>query len=106
MHPETSKCYAIKVFPQTENEKPDVSYLCERKFADFDHPSLIKVHGYGDKKAFSNSNGVFMASYTIMEYSPFPDFADILINYNFNQDERLARTYFHQLIEGLEYLHQ
>jgi len=40
-----------------------------------------------------------------MELAPFGDFADFLLNKRFFKDERLARTYFHQLIEGIEYLH-
>jgi len=40
-----------------------------------------------------------------MEYAPFGDFADFLLKKKFQKDEILARTLFHQLIEGMEYLH-
>jgi len=40
-----------------------------------------------------------------MELAPYGDFADFLLNKRFYRDEKLARTYFQQLIEGLEYLH-
>jgi len=40
-----------------------------------------------------------------MELAPYGDFADFLLNKRFYRDEKLARTYFQQLVEGIEYLH-
>ncbi len=40
-----------------------------------------------------------------MEYAPFGDFCDLLSSNVISNDEKLIRTYFHQLIDGLEYLH-
>jgi serine/threonine protein kinase len=40
-----------------------------------------------------------------MEFAPYSDFFDLLITKHIQFDEMLARTYFHQLINGLEYLH-
>jgi len=40
-----------------------------------------------------------------MELAPYGDFTDMLVNGRFPQDDKLVRTYFHQLVEGLEYLH-
>jgi len=40
-----------------------------------------------------------------MELAPFGDFADFLLEKRFFRDEKMARTYFRQLIEGIEYLH-
>jgi len=40
-----------------------------------------------------------------MEFAPYGDFVDIMSGKKFCRDEKLARTFFHQLIEGIEYLH-
>lgn len=40
-----------------------------------------------------------------MELAPYGDFYEVIMSQKVNFDEKLARTYFHQLIEGLEYLH-
>jgi len=44
-------------------------------------------------------------SYILMELAPFGDFFDMIMTHQIPFNEKLARTYFHQLIEGLEYLH-
>jgi len=40
-----------------------------------------------------------------MDYAPYGDFHDLLAVEKSNLDEKLIRTYFHQLINGIEYLH-
>mmetsp|Transcript_11359 Transcript_11359/g.9772 ORF Transcript_11359/g.9772 Transcript_11359/m.9772 type:complete len:100 (-) Transcript_11359:543-842(-) len=40
-----------------------------------------------------------------MEYAPYGDLFDCMEKAQIHRDEKLVRTYFHQLIEGLEYLH-
>jgi len=40
-----------------------------------------------------------------MEYAPHGTLHDFFAKYEQALDEKLARTYFHQLIAGLEYLH-
>jgi len=39
-----------------------------------------------------------------MEYAPYGDFFDLIMSRELT-DDVLIRTYFHQLVEGLEYLH-
>mmetsp|Transcript_11360 Transcript_11360/g.9774 ORF Transcript_11360/g.9774 Transcript_11360/m.9774 type:complete len:170 (-) Transcript_11360:316-825(-) len=41
-----------------------------------------------------------------MEYAPYGDLFDCMEKAQIHRDEKLVRTYFHQLIEGLEYLHK
>jgi len=41
----------------------------------------------------------------LMEYAPFGDFTNVVLTEKFPRDEVLARSYFHQMIDGLEYLH-
>jgi serine/threonine protein kinase len=40
-----------------------------------------------------------------MELAPYGDFWNLILNGKLNKDEVLVRTYFKQLIQGLEYLH-
>jgi len=41
-----------------------------------------------------------------MEYAPYGDFYELFKKRHALLSEKLARTYFHQLIEGMEYLHR
>lgn len=41
-----------------------------------------------------------------MEYAPYGDFCEMLMKGNLPKDEKLARTYVHQLVEGVEFLHK
>lgn len=40
-----------------------------------------------------------------MEYAPNKDFFDALMEIKVKFDDTLVRTYFHQLVSGVEYLH-
>jgi serine/threonine protein kinase len=40
-----------------------------------------------------------------MEHCPYGDFFDLIKNHNLTFDDKMARTYFRQLISGIEYLH-
>jgi len=40
-----------------------------------------------------------------MEYAPHGDFCEMLMNKRLPRDEMVARTYVHQLVQGVEYLH-
>jgi len=40
-----------------------------------------------------------------MEYAPYGDFFDFVTKHKESLDDKLVRTYFRQLIEGIEYLH-
>lgn len=47
-----------------------------------------------------------MFSYLLSEYCPYGDFFDLVKYTNLSKDEKAIRTYFHELIDGLEFLHQ
>jgi len=44
-------------------------------------------------------------SYIVMELAPYGDFKNLLQTKKFFIEEKLIRTYFHQLIQGIAYLH-
>lgn len=45
------------------------------------------------------------SSSILLEYAPYGDFYTIIKNKKLPINEKITRTYFHQLIEGLNYLH-
>jgi serine/threonine protein kinase len=88
---------AVKIFPNTQmaqsaflREKRVLSGLRHRHIVNF-IPSM--------KNLDQGSNHRL-----VMEYAPYGDFFDIVMSREL-KEETLIRTYFHQLIEGLEYLH-
>lgn len=97
--------YAMKVFPYSSN-KPHPYFQNEARFSFVNHSNVIKTHHIEHERETMSKGCTKKVSYTVMEYAPNGDFFDFVMNYNKEIDERLVRTYFRQLIEGLEYLHQ
>lgn len=102
-----NKRYAMKVFPVAEQDnKAEVCFQNETRFASLSHPHIIKTLHSEQNKEFPCKEGMRNASYTLMEYAANGDCCTFLSNNNhLFKDEKLVRTYFRQLIEGLEYLH-
>jgi serine/threonine protein kinase len=98
------KSFALKLFPYTENYMSD-TYLTEARFKDLSHPNIINVVYTQDKKVSVQHGKKFLSSFVLMEVAPFGSFARLINVLNMKNDEVLVRTYFRQLIEGLEYLH-
>ncbi len=92
--------YALKVFPR-RGGKPSNSFKREERVKKMQHPNLISLIEFQPKgdHLFKNS------SYILMEYAPHGDLVTLIDTGKFD-DEQLIRTYFHQLISGIEYLHQ
>jgi len=88
--------YAVKVFPKSE-----VNEACYKKEKDFlaslSHPNIIRH--------FPVSKHDAEFDLLIMEYANHGDFFDLVTKGGLTHDVYI-RTYFHQLIAGLEYLHQ
>lgn len=97
--------YALKAYPYTEdgiNER----YKRESRFFDFSHPHICKiVHAIPEKPAMHGSE-VKKYSFLMLEYAPYGDFFELFKEKKAMLSEKLARTYFRQLIEGIEYLHK
>jgi len=97
--------YAMKVFPH-KNQAPHPYFKNEIRFACLQHPNVIRnLHIENEKDTVCK--GVYTkVSYTVMEYAPYGDFFDFIMNHGPEMDEMMTRTYFKQMIEGLEYLHK
>jgi len=86
--------FALKVFPK--NSTGTAHYIREKAVTKLSHPNVIKyipITTYQSK---------FHA--LLSELAPNGDFFELVTN-NFLDTEFLMRTYFHQLVEGLEYIH-
>jgi len=68
---------------------------------------VIKYIGFNDHipSFCEETNEAFSFSYLILEFAPFGDLYDLIAFSKVDFDEKLTRTYFHQLVEGLFYLH-
>lgn len=94
----TNKQYAIKAFEKDEHSH--YAFLQEKRIhSSLNHQNILK---YVPDYLFQ----VDLSQYTVIftEYASFGDFFNLILDYEFT-DEKLIRTYFHQLIKGLQYLH-
>jgi serine/threonine protein kinase len=96
--------YAMKLFLH-RGDKPHPYFRNEARFAALKHPNVINMVYSEDEKETLYKGEMKKASYILMEYAPHGDFFDFVTKHRDSLDEKLVRTYFRQLIEGIEYLH-
>jgi len=94
----------MKVFPH-KNGLPHSYFKNETRFSFLQHHNVIRSLHMENEKDTISKGIVSKVSYTVMEYAPYGDFFDLVMNHGSKMDEKLARFYFRQLIEGIEYLH-
>jgi serine/threonine protein kinase len=102
--PSLIKYFALKIFPYHKGEI-NPFFLNEVRFSKLRHRNVISTMHFEEEKIISEKQRNGKISYSIMEFAPYSDFFDVLITRHIQFDEMLARTYFHQLINGLEYIH-
>jgi len=102
--PKDNKFYALKVYPY-EDGKVSKFYLNECHFVDLQHPNVISILECQQLKNSISNGKQIKISYILMEYAVNGDFYDLLMTRRITLDEKLVRTYFRQLIHGLEFLH-
>mmetsp|Transcript_24221 Transcript_24221/g.21329 ORF Transcript_24221/g.21329 Transcript_24221/m.21329 type:complete len:280 (-) Transcript_24221:651-1490(-) len=81
------------------------SYQNESRFCWLKNENIVNFHGYGTKVVDSSSDRVTNASFILMELAFYGDFSDLIKIHHIFSDEKLVRTYFHQLVSAIEYLH-
>lgn len=96
--------YAMKIFA-FKGEEPHPYYKNEARFSVLKHPNVIETVYCENSKDTLYKGELKKVSYTLMEYAPHGDFFDLITKYRDSFDEKLVRTYFRQLIDGIEYLH-
>jgi len=101
---ETQKKYVLKLFPY-ENEAPHRAFMNESRFSFLNHPSIISFKQVQNTQKTHYKKSLIYTSHIIMEYAPYGNFAKVAPIISSLKDEKLVRTYFHQLIEAIDYLH-
>jgi len=100
----TQEMYALKLYPY-KNSRISSSFFNEVRFSKLAHPNIIKmIHVEAMREFLQNGHNV-QVSFILMELAPYGDFLDFILNRKYILEDVLIRTYFHQLIEAVEYLH-
>jgi len=95
----------MKVFGH-EKGHPHLHYKNESRFASLQHPNVIRNLYFEDQRKSHFDGAQTQISYIVTEYNSNGDFFTFLSTYSKQVNEKLARTYFRQLIEGIDYLHK
>jgi len=96
--------YALKAFPYSKGV-PSNSFRRASRFLALEHQNVVSfIDARAQNKSVSRGSLVDV-SYILMEYAPFGDFHDIISTSPVPFTEKLIRSLFHQLVEGVEYLH-
>jgi len=96
--------YALKLFP-LQDKKSKKCFKNELRFASLSHPNIVKIVHSEKHRIFKHKDTSAPAAFILTEYAPYGDFLDFVMDCYQTFTEELIRTYFRQLIEGLEYLH-
>jgi len=103
--PSHNSQYAMKVFPFQKDGNIKPNFLNEIRFTPLKHSNVISIVEYQSQKTIMLGENQKDISFILMELAPYGDFFDMIMTHQIPFNEKIARTYFHQLIEGLEYLH-
>lgn len=96
--------YAVKLFPHKAG-KLNPCFLNEIRFAHLHHKNVVPILHFETEREAAFQDCEQKISYTVMELAPYGDFCELVLSQKIQIDDKLARTYFRQLIEGIEYLH-
>lgn len=95
----------MKVFGH-EKGHPHLHYKNESRFASLQHPNVIRNLFFEDQRKSYFEGAETHISYIVTEYTSHGDFFTFLSTYSKQVNEKLARTYFRQLVEGIDFLHK
>jgi len=98
------KSYAMKLFP-FQGSKPDLYFQNEARFISLSHPHIIKAVYSEEARKIHTGGSRHQTSLILAEYAPNGDFFSFVAKYSSLLTDKLIRTYFRQLIQGLEFLH-
>jgi serine/threonine protein kinase len=103
--PRINNFLVLKIFPYKDNQVCS-SYRREAGIMRRFHNRFLFIYTMKDKEEIICKKGEKMTiSYILMEYAPYGDLWEITFGKDIQLGDVLLRTYFHQLIEGIEYLH-
>jgi len=102
----TGLMQAIKLFPWNEEDnEPSSFYKKEVRFAQISHPNVTAITGYKNEQGIDGDEEVGRVSYILMDYAKNGDLFDAILTTRVPFNEELIRTYFQQIILGLEAIH-
>lgn len=97
-----SEALAVKVHKYSDN-LPSAFFLNESRYAFLRHPNVISIrHSIQNYEAGKNEGKPINCSLIAMELARC-DLRDLMSSMKL--DEKLARSLFHQIVEGVSYLH-
>lgn len=99
-----NKNVAVKMFPFHLNNS-NICFQNEIRFTHLKHENVISILHHEAERKITYDGLLNKVSYTVMELAPHGDFFDFITSGKVKMNDKLARTYFHQLIAGIEYLH-
>jgi len=102
--PYCNQNFAFKLFTH-EKGRVSPSFRNEARFTSLRHPNVIKAIHSQESSSITVDGSERKFSFILMEYAPYGDFYDHIVKLSDNLDDLLIRTYFHSLVEGVEYLH-
>ena len=103
--PSRKQYFALKVFPW-ENNEASAYFLREARFSKFQHPNIISIPYYSFEHEAYYDDTPTKVSYMLMDYAKYGDFFNALVKHKVVFNETIIRTYFHQLINALDFLHE
>jgi len=99
------KPVVLKVFPHTKQGTTSKCFTNEIRFKFLDHPNIIKLLDSKDDYVIDKQGEKCLSSYILMEYAPNGNFSDFIKFHSNIINDTVIRTYFHQLIDALSYMH-
>jgi Serine/threonine protein kinase len=97
--------FAMKIFLKEKSTLHE-GFIKESQFISLTHPNLVNILKAQPSKQMLYDGELVCVSYILMEYALFGDFSDLFLKDLFVNDEKLVRTYFHQLMKALSFLHK
>lgn len=102
--PETNTYVYLKCYPYV-NDKVSPYYIREARFKNFNHPNILAIHSADANYEFVSDPRKTHWSYILMEETTYGSLYSCIVSGLLPNDEKITRTYFHQLVQGIEYLH-
>jgi len=104
--PGTTTTLAIKIFTKQKGMSPSPHYLQEEAIAcNLNHPNILKYFAFYPEAQYKQIRGPMRdCSAVIMEYVPHGDLFSLVTKRSLS--EKLARTFFRQMVSAVAYLHE
>jgi len=100
----TGATFAMKFIFRNEHYRKDVVVREIQAMQKVRSPYVVRLHAYSMNVHYPSESGFRNASLMVMEYAPGGDLYELLF-YSHAMEEKLGRTYFHQICDGLLAIH-